>query len=84
MQIIYLLLLSVLLATYFIVLRRVLRRSSELTPTLGWIIGLGFFVVAPLSIMTVSGGFALPAVYGVDRPWGSVDLSNQVSSYPTS
>jgi hypothetical protein len=76
MQIIYLLLLSVLLATYFIVLRRVLRRSSELTPTLGWIIGLGFFVVAPLSIMTVSGGFALPAVYGVDRPWGSVDLSN--------
>lgn len=82
MKIVYILLSSLLLVAYGVVWRRVVRRSPGLTPLLGWMAGLGFFVVAPLLIMTVNGGFTLPAFYGVDRSWASVDLSNPAFFLP--
>lgn len=82
MKLIYLLLLSVLLASYWAIWRIVVRRSSGLNPLLGWLVGLAFFVVAPLSIMTLNGGFTLPPAWGVDRAWASVDLSGSNFFWP--
>jgi oligosaccharide repeat unit polymerase len=76
MRILYTLLLAVLLIVYAKVLIKVLRNSAGLTPLLGWMIGLAYFVLGPLVIMTLNGGFELPAAYQVDNRWATVDLTN--------
>ena len=82
MKLIYLFLLAILLATYGLALRRVKQSSARLTPVLGWLIGLGFFLLAPLAILTLNGGFRQPAVYDFDGSWDEVNLSNPIFFRP--
>ena len=76
MKLIYLFLLAILLATYGLALRRVKQSSARLTPVLGWLIGLGFFLLAPLAILTLNGGFRQPAVYDFDGSWDAVSYTH--------
>jgi len=74
----YLFLLATLLATYWSALRRVKQNSVGLTPLLGWLMGLGFFLLGPLTIVTLHGGYEMPASAGWTEAWTKVDLSNPV------
>ena len=78
----YVFLLAVLLATYGSALSRVKRNSEGLTPLLGWMVGLGFFMVAPLTILTLNGGFKQPAVYDVNGSWDEVNLASWIFFRP--
>jgi oligosaccharide repeat unit polymerase len=74
MQVIYLLLQIAALSTYSVVLAKTLRTSRALNPLLGWMAGLGFFLVTPLTIIVFNGGFTLPLKLDVGQSWGSVDF----------
>jgi hypothetical protein len=78
MIVFYLFLLAILLATYWLVLSRVKRHSDGLTPLLGWLVGLGFFLIAPLSILTFRGGYEMPASEGITEAWTKINLANPV------
>src|ERR1700686_704793 len=78
----YLLLLAILLATYGSALSRVKRNSQGLTPLLGWMVGLGFFMLVPLTILTLNGGFKQPAVYDVEGSWDEVNLASWIFFRP--
>jgi oligosaccharide repeat unit polymerase len=82
MMVLYLILLAMLLATYWSALSRVKRHSGGLTPLLGWLIGLGFFVIAPLTILTLNGGFKQPGVYDVNGSWDEVNLASWIFFRP--
>src|SRR5258707_726682 len=82
MRIVYLLLLSILLVSYGKVFSRVIRNSAGLTPILGWLVGLAFFVLAPLAIMTLNGGYELPAASEVGLWWAKIDLTNASFLFP--
>lgn len=75
MQHFYLLLLVILVATYWFVLNTVRKSGLGLTPLLGWMVGLAYFVLAPLTVLTLNGGFKFPDSYGLDGNWGDMDLS---------
>jgi oligosaccharide repeat unit polymerase len=75
MRTFYILLLLVLLGTFGFVLNRVRRAFDTLTPLLGWMVGLAYFFIAPLTILTLNGGFKFSAVYMMNGNWGEVDLS---------
>jgi len=78
----YLFLLAILLATYCSVLSRVKQHSNGLTPLLGWLMGLGFFLLGPLTILTLHGGYEMPASAGWTEAWTKVNLSNPVFFRP--
>jgi len=75
MQHFYLLLLVILVATYWFVLNTVRKSGLGLTPLSGWMVGLAYFVLAPLTVLTLNGGFKFPDSYGLDGNWGDMDLS---------
>jgi hypothetical protein len=78
----YLLLLAILLAAYWSALRRVKRSSLGLTPLLGWLMGLGFFLIGPLAILTLHGGYELPPADGISEAWTKINLANPVFFRP--
>jgi len=82
MTILYVSLLAILLATYGSVLGRVKRHSAGLTPLLGWLMGLGFFLLAPLTILTLHGGYEMPPSEGITEAWTKINLANPVFFRP--
>src|SRR5258708_14177237 len=82
MIVFYLFLLATLLATYISVLNRVKRYSAGLTPLLGWLMGLGFFLLVPLTILTLHGGYEMPPADGITEAWSKVNLANPVFFRP--
>lgn len=82
MLVFYWFLLAILLGTYGSALTRVKRNSNGLTPLLGWLVGLGFFMIAPLTVLTLNGGFQQPAVYDVNGSWDEINLSNWIFFRP--
>jgi hypothetical protein len=76
MTFVYLPFLAVLLWTYWCALKRVRDERTPLTPIMGWLVGLGYFVMAPLTILIVHGGYRIPDVYEANELYASVDLSN--------
>lgn len=54
----------------------VLSTGRCLSPLTGWMVGLSFFVVLPLVIIVLNGGYSVPSYYGVTGNWGSLDLSD--------
>ena len=78
----YLVLLAILLATYWFALNRVKRNSQGLTPLLGWMVGLGFFLIAPLTILTFHGGYEMPASEGLTEAWTKINLANPIFFRP--
>jgi oligosaccharide repeat unit polymerase len=75
MKIFYIFLLLVLLGTFGSALNRVSKAFGLLTPILGWMVGLAYFFIAPLTILTLNGGFKFSAAYQMSGNWGEVDLS---------
>jgi oligosaccharide repeat unit polymerase len=75
MQILYIILLIILLGSYWASLRKLRGSFQALTPILGWMVGLGYFVIIPWSIVTLRGRFRYPAIYAQNGVWGDVDLS---------
>lgn len=76
MRVTYFLLLTPLLLGFWKVITRLRRRQTALTPILGWIIGLGFFMLTPLTLMVLNGGYEFPFFYGMNETCAKVDLSN--------
>ena len=82
MKIIYLTLLIILLVTYGLALNRIRKSFTVLTPILGWMVGLAYFVLAPLTILTINDGYKSPLSDDVSPLWGEVNLSNPVFLRP--
>jgi hypothetical protein len=78
MRVLYSFLTAVLVVCYGGSLWRITRNSSTLTPLLGWWVGLGYFLVVPLSAMALLGGYSMPPSYEVGQAW------NEVSFHDTS
>jgi oligosaccharide repeat unit polymerase len=78
----YWFLLAILLATYAAALRHAKRNSHGLTPLLGWMVGLGFFLILPLAVLTFNGGYKQPAVYDVNGTWDEVNLASVIFLRP--
>lgn len=76
MRVIYFLLLASLLLSFWKAISRLRTANTVLTPILGWVVGLGFFILAPLTLIVVNGGFEFPSFYGMSDRYSKVDLSN--------
>ena len=82
MRIVCLLLLISLHWTYWKAISRLRWRRLALTPAMGWMLGLGYFVLAPLTLLTLNGGFTQPAVYNANDRYNSVSFSNATYLLP--
>jgi oligosaccharide repeat unit polymerase len=82
MRILYLTLLIPLLGTFWLALNTVRKRFGTLTPILGWMVGMTYFVLAPLAILTLNGGYKMPVSEDVSSLWGDVNLSNPIFLRP--
>jgi hypothetical protein len=76
MKFIYLPLLAVLLCSYWRALRRVRDERTPFTPLMGWLVGLGYFILVPLTLLVLNGGYTIPAFYDSNSSYSSVDLSS--------
>jgi hypothetical protein len=76
LRILYILLLILLHWSYWKVLTRLRGERLALTPILGWMAGLGYFLVAPLTLLVLNGGYTIPSFYDSNSSYASVDLSN--------
>jgi len=81
MRLLYLILMSILLALFLRVFLALARRDAILTPILGWVLGLAFFLVTPLTFLSLNGGYQAPAFYEVDSRHANVSLT-AVESLP--
>src|SRR3984893_481235 len=76
MRFMYFPLLAVLLWGYWRALRRARDEGTPFTPLMGWLVGLGYFVLAPLTILVLHGGYKIPDFYQANERYASVDLSD--------
>jgi hypothetical protein len=81
-RIVCLLLLMSLHWTYWKAISRLRWRRLALTPAMGWMLGLGYFVLAPLTLLTLNGGFTQPAAYETNDRYNSVSFSNTTYLLP--
>jgi hypothetical protein len=66
---------GLLVWTFWKAMRKLRRQGAELTPILGWILGLAFFILGPLTLMVIQGGYEIPSFYGVNDSYSKVNLS---------
>ncbi len=76
MRFTYFPLLAVLLWSYWRALSRARDERTPFTPLMGWLVGLGYFVVAPLAILVLHGGYRIPDFYEANARYAVVDLSS--------
>lgn len=82
MGLLYLILVSVLLGFFAKVISVLAKRTAMLTPILGWVVGQGFFLLVPLAIIAVNGGYRSPSFYGVSGSHADVDLAAVGTLFP--
>jgi hypothetical protein len=82
MTIIYGMMMSVVIALFVLVFKKTMRWHEVPTPFMGWLVGISFFLILPLCILILNGGYKMPASYGVLGRWGEVDLSDSSYIYP--
>ena len=75
MRILYLFMVAILLGGFWKAMVKLRRDDAALTPILGWILGLAFFILAPLTLIVLQGGYAIPPFYQVNDIYSKVDLS---------
>jgi len=75
MRLLYLLMIGLLVFSFWKAMSKLRRRGARLTPILGWMLGLGFFIMAPLTIIVLLGGYEIPSFYEVNSSYSKVDLS---------
>jgi len=68
--------LGMLLWSFWRAMLRLRSRYAAFVPILGWLVGLGFFILAPLTVMVLNGGYEMPSFYDVSDSYARVDLSN--------
>ncbi len=66
---------AILLGSFWKVLVKLRHDELALTPILGWVLGLAFFILAPLTLIVVHGGYEIPPFYEVNDSYSRVDLS---------
>jgi hypothetical protein len=76
MRLIYPILIAPLLWSFWKAMVRLRSRCAAPTPILGWLVGLGFFILAPLTLMALNGGYEIPPFYAANDSYAKVDLSN--------
>jgi oligosaccharide repeat unit polymerase len=76
MKILYIFFLITLFWSYWKALSALRSEPVSLSPILGWMAGLGYFILAPLTVLVLNGGYTIPASYGVNDMYASVDLSS--------
>jgi len=76
MRAIYFLLLASLFLSFWKVIVRLRGRHLVLTPILGWIVGLGFFILMPLTFIVLNGGYKFPDFYDMSDKYSKLDLSD--------
>jgi hypothetical protein len=76
MRLVYYPLIVVLLWSYWRALKRARDPRTPFTPIMGWLVGLGYFVVAPLTILVLRGGYQIPDFYQANARYASVSLSD--------
>jgi hypothetical protein len=76
MRLLYFPFLAVLMWSYLRALSRARDERTPFTPIMGWLVGLGYFVVAPLTILVLHGGYQIPDFYEANARYASVDLSD--------
>jgi len=77
MRILYLFMIALLLWSFWKAMGRLRQRGAELTPILGWILGLAFFILCPLTLIVLHGGYEIPSFYEVTDSYSKVDLSTR-------
>jgi oligosaccharide repeat unit polymerase len=83
MRFLYFPLLAVLLWSYWRALKCARDQRTPFTPIMGWLVGLGYFVVAPLTMLVLHGGYQIPDFYEVNARYASVSLSDVRYLIPT-
>jgi oligosaccharide repeat unit polymerase len=76
MRAIYIVLLASLLFSFWKALAKLRRRHTALTPILGWVVGLGFFILAPFTFIVLNGGYEFPNFFDMSDRYSTVDLSS--------
>ncbi len=67
---------------YWKSLARLRHTPLPLTPILGWMVGLGYFLLAPLTLLVINGGYVIPAIYQANTRYSTVDLSSGRYVFP--
>ena len=75
MKILYLFLIAPLMWSFWRAVEKLRRRGAEMTPILGWMLGLAFFILGPLTLIVLHGGYEIPSFYRVNSLYSRVDLS---------
>jgi oligosaccharide repeat unit polymerase len=76
MRFVYFPMIAVLWWSCWHALKRARDGRTPFTPILGWLIGLGYFILVPLTLLVLNGGFTIPAFYDSNSSYASVDLSS--------
>ena len=76
MRVIYLAFLFTLFWSFGKALARLRGGQFPLSPILGWMVGLGYFILAPVTLLVLNGGYTIPAFYNSNSSYASVDLSS--------
>ena len=76
MRVIYLAFLFTLFWRFGKALARLRGGRFPLSPILGWMVGLGYFILAPVTLLVLNGGYTIPAFYNSNSSYASVDLSS--------
>jgi hypothetical protein len=82
LKLLYILCLATLFYVYWLALSRLRDRRLPLSPILGWMVGLGYFTLAPLTILVLNGGYTIPEIIGANERYASVDLANTTYFLP--
>jgi oligosaccharide repeat unit polymerase len=75
-RIVCLLLLISLHWAYWKAISRLRWRRLALTPAMGWMAGLGYFLLAPLTLLVLNDGYTQPALYQANDKYASLNLSD--------
>jgi len=81
MLFLYLLMLFPVVIIFIVTFRRLVIVDCLVTPIMGWVVGLAYFILLPLILLIVNGGFVIPESHQVLGYWGEVDLSRTVYLY---
>jgi oligosaccharide repeat unit polymerase len=76
MKLVYYALITILLWSYWRALKRARDKRTPFTPIMGWLVGLGYFVVVPLTILVLHDGYQIPDFYEANARYASIDLSD--------
>jgi len=63
MRFLYLVMIAALWWSYWRALQCARDNRIPFTPLMGWLAGLGYFILIPLTLLVLNGGYTMPAFY---------------------